>query len=140
MDTKDKFVIILSIYFTYLAVFKERQSLGCKGDGIIAFLTSNPPCDNADNEYSRIIREEKPQNPFNIINRIVIWRKSFLLSIIIIFIYQVISKADFDGVKFLSGVIIGTFFIYFSFNFYRYHLDYYIYKEIMKNYTITPKV
>jgi len=140
MDTKDKFIIILSIYFTYLAVFKERQSLGCKGDGIIAFLTSNPPCDNADNEYSRIIREEKPQNPFDIINRrIVAWRKSFLLSITIIFMYHLITRVNFDGINFMSGVIIGTFFIYFSHNFYIYHLEEHIYKEIMKNYTITPK-
>ena len=139
MDMKDIFIIILCIYFTYLALFKERQSLGCKDDNIKKFLSSEPPCDNADNQYSRIIREQKPENPFEVFNRIVIWRRSFLLSIIIIFIYQLISKADFDGSKFISGVIIGTFSIYFSFNFYRYHLDDYIYKEIMKNYTIAPK-
>ena len=140
MDTKDKIIIILIIYFTYISLFKERQSLGCKGDNLKTFLSSEPPCDNADNQYSRILREQKPEKPFEIFNRIVIWRRSFLLSIIIIFIYQLISKADFDGSKFISGVIIGTFFIYFSFNFYRYHLDDYIYKEIMKNYTISPKV
>jgi len=139
MITKDKIIIILVIYFVYLSLFKERQSLGCKGDSLLTFLSSEPPCDNSDNQYSRIIREQKPENPFDVFNRIVIWRRSFLLSIIIIFIYQLISKADFDGSKFMSGVIIGTFFIYFSFNFYRYHLDDYIYKEIMKNYTITPR-
>jgi hypothetical protein len=140
MITKDMIIIILCIYFTYLALFKERQSLGCKGDSLLNFLSSDPPCDNADNQYSRIIREEKPQNPFDVFNRMVIWRRSFLLSVIIILIYHLLLEAEFDGVKFMSGVIIGTFFIYFSFNFYKYHLDYYIYNEIMKNYNITPKV
>jgi hypothetical protein len=139
MIIKDKIIIILVIYFTYLALFKERQSLGCKGDNLLYFLASDPPCDNADNQYSRIIREDKPQNPFDVFNRIVIWRRSFILSIIIVLIYHLIIGTSFDGIKFLSGVIIGTFFIYFSFNFYRYHLDDYMYKEILKNYTITPK-
>ena len=140
MDTKDKIIIILIIYFTYLSLFKERQSLGCKGDSLLHFLSSEPPCDNADNQYSRIIREDKPQNPFDVFNRIVIWRKSFILSVIIVLMYHQIIGTSFDGVKFMSGVIVGTFFIYFSFNFYRYHLDDYMYKEILKNYTITPKV
>lgn len=140
MDTKDKIIIILIIYFTYLSLFKERQSLGCENDNFSNFLSSEPPCDNGDNQYSRIIREQKPTNPFIVFNRIVIWRRSFLLSLIIVCMYHLIIGTSFDGIKFMSGVIIGTFFIYFSFNFYRYHLDDYLYKEIMKNYTITPKV
>lgn len=139
MDIKDKIIVIALIYFTYLALFKERQSLGCENDGIKTFLSSNPSCNNADNHYSRIIREERPQNPFDVFNRIVIWRRSFLLSLIIVSMYHLIIRAEFDGVKFMSGVIIGTFFLYFSFNFYKYHLDDYLYKEIMKNYTITSK-
>jgi hypothetical protein len=137
---KDKIIIILCIYFVFLSLFKERESLGCKGDSLLNFLLSNPPCDNSDNQYSRYIREERPRNPFKIFDRIVIWRRSFLLSVIIILIYHTLLEAEFDGVKFMSGVIIGTFFIYFSFNFYKYHLDYYLYEEIMKNYTIRPKV
>jgi hypothetical protein len=139
MIMKDKIIIILAIYFVYLSLFKERQSLGCKDDNILKFLSSTPPCDNANNQYSRIIREERPQNPFDVFERIVLWRKSFLLSIIIVTIYHLLLEAEFNGVKFMGGVIIGTFFIYFSFNFYKYHLDYHLYKEIMKNYTITPK-
>ncbi len=138
MDTKDKIIVGVLIYFIYVAVYKERQSLGCQETNPFNIL--NPPCNNADNQYSRIIREDKPQNPFDVFNRIVIWRKSFVLSIIIVLIYHLIVKVDFDGIKFMSGVIIGTFFIYFSFNFYKYHLDDYLYKEILKNYTITPKV
>ena len=140
MDMKDIFIIILCIYFTYLSLFKERQSLGCKDDNLKTFLSSEPPCDNSDNQYSRIIREQKPENPFDVFNRIVIWRKSFLLSIIIVTMYHLLLEVEFNGVKFMCGIIVGTFFIYFSFNFYKYHLDDYIYKEIMKNYTITPKV
>lgn len=140
MIMKDKIIIIFCIYFVFLSLFKERESLGCKGDSILNFLSSNPPCDNYDNQYSRYIREERPRNPFKIFERIVIWRRSFLLSIIIVMMYHLLLEAEFNGVKFMSGVIIGTFFIYFSFNFYIYHLDYYLYEEIMKNYTITPKV
>ena len=120
MIMKDKIIIILVIYFVYLSLFKERQSLGCKDDNLLNFLSSNPPCDNADNQYSRIIREERPQNPFDIFNRIVIWRKSFLLSAIIVIMYHLLLEVEFNGVKFMCGVIIGTFFIYFSFNFNQY--------------------
>ena len=140
MIMKDKIIIIVCIYFVFLSLFKERESLGCKGDSLLHFLSSNPPCDNSDNQYSRYIREERPRNPFDIFNRIVTWRKSFLLSIIVVMMYHLLLEAEFNGVKFMSGVIIGTFFIYFSFNFYKYHLDYYLYEEIMKNYTIRPKV
>jgi hypothetical protein len=136
---KDKIIIILVIYFVYLSLFKERQSLGCKDDNILKFLSSTPPCDNTDNQYSRIIKEERPRNPFDVFERIVLWRRSFLLSIIIVTMYHLLLEAEFNGVKFMSGVIIGTFFIYFSFNFYKYHLDYHLHKEIMKNYTITAK-
>jgi hypothetical protein len=135
---KDKIIIIVLIYFIYVAVYKERQSLGCEDTNPFNIL--NPPCDNADNQYSRIIRKEIPQNPFSVFNRIVLWRKSFLLSIIIVTMYHLLIEAQFNGVKFMSGVIVGTFFIYFSFNFYKYHLDDYLHDEIMKNYTITPKV
>jgi hypothetical protein len=134
---KDKIIIIGLIYFIYVAVYKERESLGCKN--INPFNIIKPPCDNADNQYSLVIREERPQNPFSVFNRIVIWRKSFLLSIIIVTIYHLLLEAEFNGVKFMCGVIIGTFFIYFSFNFYRYHLEDYLFNEIMKNYNITPK-
>ena len=139
MIMKDKIIIIVCIYFVVLSVFKERESLGCKGDSLLHFLSSNPPCDNSDNQYSRYIREERPRNPFDIFNRIVTWRKSFLLSIIVVMMYHLLLEAEFNGVKFMCGIIVGTFFICSSFNFYGYHLDYYIYKEIMKNYTITPK-
>jgi hypothetical protein len=140
MITKDKIIIILVIYFVYLSLFKERQSLGCKGDSLLTFLSSEPPCDNSDNQYSRIIREERPQNPFSVFNRIVIWRKSFILSTIIVTMYHLLLEVEFNGVKFMCGIIVGTFFIYFSFNFYKYHLEDYLFNEIMKNYNITPKV
>jgi hypothetical protein len=136
MDTKDKIIIVTLIYFIYVAIYKERESLGCKDINPLNIL--NPPCDNANNQYSRTIREELPQNPFDVFNRIVIWRRSFILSIIIVLMYHLIIGTTFDGVKFMTGVIVGTFFIYFSFSFYKYHLDDYMYNEIMKNYTIIP--
>ena len=138
MIMRDKIIIIVLIYFIYVAVYKERQSLGCEDTNPFNIL--NPPCDNSDNQYSRIIREERPQNPFSVFNRIVIWRKSFILSTIIVTMYHLLLEVEFNGVKFMCGIIVGTFFIYFSFNFYRYHLEDYLFNEIMKNYNITPKV
>ena len=64
MDTKDKIIIAVILYFIYVASYKERQSLGCEDTNPLNIL--NPPCDNADNQYSRIIREDKPQNPFEV--------------------------------------------------------------------------
>ena len=133
---RDKVIILLIIYFAILAVFKERESLGCRHDNVLDFLSGTPPCDNSNNQYSRLIREEKPENPFEIFNRIVMWRRSFILSLIVITVYHFNMKYDFDGIKFLSSVIVGTFFIYFSFSFYKYHLDDYIYKEIMTSYKL----
>jgi hypothetical protein len=140
MDMKDKIIIIVLIYFVYVAVYQERKLLGCKHKTAVDLFNLVSPCDEENNSYSSYIRNERPQNPFDVFERVVLWRKSFLLSIIIILMYNSIVGASFDGIKILSGVIIGTFFIYFSFNFYKYHLDYYIYNEIMKNYNITPKV
>jgi hypothetical protein len=140
MDMKDKIIILIIIYFVYIAVYQERKLLGCKHKNAIDLFNLVSPCDEENNSYSSYIRQERPQNPFDVFERVVLWRKSFILSLVIILMYNAISGTSFDGIKFLSGVIIGTFFIYFSFNFYKYHLDYYIYKEIMKSYTITPKV
>ncbi len=140
MIMKDKIIIIVLIYFVYVAVYQERKLLGCKHKTAVDLFNLVSPCDEENNSYSSYIRNERPQNPFDVFERVVLWRKSFLLSIIIILMYNSIVGASFDGIKILSGVIIGTFFIYFSFNFYKYHLDYYIYNEIMKNYNITPKV
>jgi len=137
---KDMIIIIVLIYFVYVAVYQERKLLGCKHKTAVDLFNLVSPCDEENNSYSSYIRNERPQNPFDVFERVVLWRKSFLLSIIIILMYNSIVGASFDGIKILSGVIIGTFFIYFSFNFYKYHLDYYIYNEIMKNYNITPKV
>ena len=137
---KDKIIILIIIYFVYIAVYQERKLLGCKHKNAIDLFNLVSPCDEENNSYSSYIRQERPQNPFDVFERVVLWRKSFILSLVIILMYNAISGTSFDGIKFLSGVIIGTFFIYFSFNFYKYHLDYYIYKEIMKSYTITPKV
>ena len=140
MDMKDMIIIIVLIYFVYVAVYQERKLLGCKHKTSVDLFNLVSPCDEENNSYSSYIRNELPQNPFDVFERVVLWRKSFLLSITIILMYNSIVGASFDGIKFLSGVIIGTFFIYFSFNFYKYHLDYYIYNEIMKNYNIIPKV
>lgn len=85
---RDKVIILLIVYFTIVSLYKERESLGCKDNSIIDFFTSNPLCDNYNNQYSRIIREQRPKNPFDVFNRIVIWRRSFILSLLIVLVYH----------------------------------------------------
>lgn len=136
---RDKVVILLLIYFSILALYKERESLGCKDNSIIGFLTSTPPCDNYNNQYSRIIREQRPKNPFDIFDRIVIWRRSFILSLLIVLVYHFSMGYPFESMKMLSSIIVGTFFIYFSFSFYKYHLDEYVYKDIIDTYDVKLK-
>ena len=133
---RDKVIILLIVYFTILALYKERESLGCKDNSIIGFFTSNPPCDNYNNQYSRMLREDNLNNPFDVFDRIVIWRRSFILALFIILVYHFSMGYPFDGMKMLTSIIVGTFFIYFSFNFYKYHLDDYIYNEIKTSYKL----
>ena len=139
MENRDKVILVIIVYFTILALYKEREMLGCDDKNVIDVLTSNPPCNNSNNQLSRLIRNEKPKDFFTVYNRIVIWRRSFLLSLIIIVVYHNVMNFPFDGIKMLISVLTGTFFIYFSFNFYKYHLDDYIEEEVKKSYNISLK-
>lgn len=139
METRDKVVLVIIVYFAILALYKEREMLGCNDKSVIDVLTSNPDCDNSNNQLSRVIRTEKPKDFFTVYNRVVIWRKSFLLSLLIIIVYHNVMNCPFDGIKMLISIITGTFFIYFSFNFYKYHLYYYMEEEVKKTYNISLK-
>ena len=113
--------------------------LGCKDDSIFVFFSGTPACDNSNNQMSRLIREEKPNNFFDVYKRVVIWRRSFLLSLLIVLVYHKIMDCKYDGIKMFVSIICGTFFIYFSFNFYQYHLYDYMEEDINSMYNTSLK-
>ena len=139
METRDKIILVILVYLSILALYKEREMLGCDDKSVIDVFTSNPPCNNSNNQLSRLIRTEKPKDFFTVYNRVVIWRRSFLLSLLIIIVYHNVMNCPFDGIKMLISVLTGTFFIYFSYNFYKYHLYDYIEEEVKKTYNISLK-
>lgn len=139
METRDKVILVILIYLSILALYKEREMLGCDDKSLINVLTSTPPCDNKNNQLSRIIRTEKPKDFFTVYNRVVIWRRSFLLSLLIIIVYHNVMNCPFDGIKMFISILTGTFFIYFSFNFYKYHLYHYLEEDVKNTYNISLK-
>ena len=139
METRDKVILVIIIYLSILSLYKEREMLGCDDKSIINVITSTPPCNNKNNELAKMIRNERPLDFFSVYNRVVIWRRSFLLSLLIIVVYHNVMNCPFDGIKMLVSILTGTFFIYFSFNFYKYHLYDYMDNEVRNNYTISLK-
>ena len=139
MDYKTIIISLVISVILIRAVKNEMDTLGCKRKITdIRTFTDNSQCENENNQYSLMIRNNNSNNPFEVFERVVIWRRSFILSLIIISVYQ-ITLNTFDIIKYSSGVIISTFFIYFNFNYYRYHQDSYIYGEILKKYDISLK-
>jgi hypothetical protein len=136
---KDAIFTFIIVYMSIVALYKEREFLGCKGNNFLEFLFRPDLCDNKNNQISRIIRDEKPKDVFKVYDRIVIWRRSYLLSLLIVLFYHYLNNCEYDPVKMLMGIICGTFFIYFSFGFYDYHLNKYIRDEINNNYDISLK-
>ncbi len=138
ITTQSAFTFII-IYMGIVALYKERQLLGCNGKNFFTFLLGSNLCDNKNNEISLILREEKPKDFFRVYDRIVIWRRSYLLSTLIVLVYHYLNDCKFDSVKMLTGILCGTFFIYFSFSFYDYHLNKYIEEDVKRIYDIKLK-
>jgi len=140
MEIKSQTVFgFIIIYMVFVALYKERQLLGCKGKNFFTFLFGSNLCDNKNNQISLILREEKPKDFFRVYDKIVTWRRSYLLSTGIILLYHYLNGCKFDGIKMLVGILCGTFFIYFSFSFYDYHLNRYIEEDVKRIYDIKLK-
>jgi len=115
--------------------------LGCMVNGKVSDIIKNvftmtPKCDNSQNEYSKMILSTPPSDPFTIYSKIVIWRRCFILSTIIIGMYHILIGCPFDTSKIFMAVILGMIVLYLSFNFYTTHLLNYINADIKKMYTI----
>ena len=76
-------VIILICYFLYVAISQERRLFGCNQNPFDIIT----PCKENDNTYSSYIRSQRPQNPFTVFEKVVYWRRSFILALIIIITY-----------------------------------------------------
>jgi hypothetical protein len=72
---------------------------------------------------------EDPQ-PENISRVAVYWRRSYILSFIIVNIFNLVTGFKLDAKKVLIFIIISMLIIYFHFNFYSYHFYDNIYKVI----------
>lgn len=134
-------VLLLFLYILILSIYKEREMLGCMVNGKVSDIIKNvftmtPKCDNSQNEYSKMILSTPPSDPFTIYSKIVIWRRCFILSTIIIGMYHILIGCPFDTSKIFMAVILGMIVLYLSFNFYTTHLLNYINADIKKMYTI----
>ena len=128
-------IIVLLLYLFGLCIYKEREMMGCDVSSLSGYFFGTPSCDNTKNHISKLVPES--ENPFDPFHRVVLWRRCFVLSLLTVFIYHILMGVEFNGPKFLAAVVCGTFFIYFSFAFYHFHLDSYVEKDISKFYTIT---
>ncbi len=135
------FALMIILYLLVLSLYKERDMLGCKDKSIISVITSTPKCDNENNQISTFIRDKRPDDFFKAYERIVYWRRSYILSFLIVCITYLTQGIPFNGnySKMLISILCGTFFIYFSFNFYKYHLMSYMEEDIKKYYTCNKK-
>lgn len=128
--------LIIIIAFIY-ALYKERQALGCSD------ILDGRDCDNAN---GKAIRGSDPSSndPTNVIydkislaadfaDRWVVWRLAFILSVfcvlfIFFFIYQRLPKEH----EALIGIFVISAAVYFTLNFYKFHLINYAKNNINK--------
>lgn len=101
------------LYFFVLAIFKEREMLGCQ-NGFSAIFLNNPTCDNIN---TNVVNSPDP------LEEMVVWRRAYILAFAIIFIYNCLLFQSLRvNINTFFGIMVATFFIYFSTNFYHYHL------------------
>ena len=119
------FLTLVVLYIFIYALLKEREMLGCQ-NSLNAILLNKPICNN---EKSPLISKINGESDAS--TNIVYWRRAYILSVLIIIIYTALycNKLVMNW-KVFVGILISTFFIYFSLNFYDYHLNRYIYAKI----------
>jgi hypothetical protein len=116
--------IIITIYLFILSFLKERQLLGCSNHPV-AIIFNNPVCDNVGSPIISKLRNKKITMK-EAYDDVVLWRRAYLLSFVIVMLNNAFGgKYDIDwGV--LNNILISSFVLYFSYNFYDYHLYRYI--------------
>lgn len=128
---------VLCIFFIiYLyALYKERQALGCPD------IPNGKDCDNANGKAVKgtmpVVADtnstilNKMEEAANFSNRWVMWRIGFVISLPCIVLIYFILDGKFPTSK---ELVVGTFVIsaivYFTFNFYKFHLINYVQNNI----------
>jgi hypothetical protein len=118
--------LLIALAFVY-ALYKEREALGCPT------FPNGEDCDNAN---GKAIRGTKslPSDPTPVVfdkigkaadfaDRWVVWRVSFLISLpCILFIYFFLYQRFPSEHESLIGMFVIAAVIYFTLNFYKFHL------------------
>ena len=132
---KGFWVYLIIFLFVIYALYKERQFLGCKT------IPDGSDCDNPNGKAvkgSEPLSSDDSQTLLNKIDfaskytdREVVWRRSVIFSFIAIVMYAYLIYAAFPSAYHLfCGILIMAAVMYFSFNFYKYHMSDYIKNNI----------
>lgn len=126
--------VLIGVAFVY-ALYKERQALGCPD------IPNGEDCDNANGKAVKGTRPsttdstpevfEKIRKAADFADRWVVWRIAFLLAIpcvllIYFFLYQGYPKEH----EILVGLFVIGSVVYFTLNFYKFHLINYVKNNI----------
>lgn len=124
---------LVGVLFLY-ALYKERQALGCRT------IPNGVDCDNANGKVVRGTSPKQDDSTGTLLNKLelisktheefVTWRVSFMLSIaIVLLIFFVCFNRVPTEIELVQSIFICFSTIYFSFNFYCFH----VWKYIGKN-------
>jgi RsiW-degrading membrane proteinase PrsW (M82 family) len=120
------FVIAFAILYFYV-LYKERQALGCPN------IPNGTDCDNANGKAVKGTDPSTKDSTSTIFdkivkaadfgNRWVMWRIGFLLSVPCILLIHFITKGGLPTPReFVVGTFVITALVYFTLNFYKFHL------------------
>jgi hypothetical protein len=126
--------ILVGIFFLY-ALYKERQALGCRN------IPNGVDCDNRNGKVVRGTTPNSRDTPEELFDKLkllseshqefVAWRISFMISVIsTIIIFFVCFKRLPTEVELISCIFVFFSLVYFSFNFYGYHVWRYVSQNI----------
>jgi hypothetical protein len=133
--------VTMIVYILYgilflVALFKERESLGC-------YLNFIRECDNKNGKAVVGTEVSEEESSFDILNkveyaskaqeRIVVWRFTFIIVAVSIFLaWFILFQTIPSEPELLGFTVVFCLLIIFSFGFYHYHLHRYIQQNIEK--------
>lgn len=136
MDLPKGFWVYVCIFiFIIYAIYKERQFLGCKN------IPDGSDCDNANGKAVKGTQPLVGDSTQTLLDKIdfaadyhdreVVWRRSVIFSFIAIILYAYLIYFSFPSAyHLLCGILVMSATMYFSFNFYKYHMSDYIKNNI----------
>jgi RsiW-degrading membrane proteinase PrsW (M82 family) len=120
-------IYILIFAFVLFALYKERQALGCRD------IPDGSDCNNAEGKAikgtkplstdSTSVVYQKIRKAADFSDRWVMWRIGILISFVcIIFITFFLRNSFPDPKELMVGMFVITAIVYFTMNFYKFHL------------------